>query len=81
MYGSLRPGVGIDINEEMAAKYPLTEARNGGAYGTDRAPDGTIIPPQKEAPRSKARQLQSSSRYFLAALTNGPGSSTLLSPG
>jgi mannonate dehydratase len=45
MYGSLRPGLGIDINEEMAAKYPLTEARNGGAYGTDRAPDGTVIAP------------------------------------
>jgi mannonate dehydratase len=45
MYGSLRPGLGIDINEEMAAKFPIAEARNGGAYGTDRAPDGTVVAP------------------------------------
>jgi mannonate dehydratase len=45
MYGSHRPGLGIDINEELAAKYPIGEARNGGAYGTDRAPDGTVIIP------------------------------------
>jgi mannonate dehydratase len=45
MYGSGRPGLGIDINEEMAAKYPITEARNGGAYGTDRSLDGTVIIP------------------------------------
>jgi mannonate dehydratase len=45
MYGSLRPGLGIDINEEMAAKYPMSEARNGGAYGTDRALDGTVVIP------------------------------------
>jgi mannonate dehydratase len=45
MYGSGRPGLGIDINEEMAAKYPITEPRNGGAYGTDRAVDGTVVKP------------------------------------
>lgn len=45
MYGSGRPGLGIDINEEMAAKYPIAEPRNGGAYGTDRAPDGTVVAP------------------------------------
>ena len=45
MYGSHRPGLGIDINEELAAKYPIGEPRNGGAYGTDRAPDGTVVIP------------------------------------
>lgn len=45
LYGSGRPGLGIDINEEMAAKYPITEPRNGGAYGTERAIDGTIVIP------------------------------------
>ena len=45
MYGSGRPGLGIDINEEMAAKYPIAEPRNGGAYGTDRAIDGTVVKP------------------------------------
>jgi mannonate dehydratase len=45
MYGSGKPGLGIDINEEMAAKFPITEPRNGGPYGTDRALDGTVILP------------------------------------
>jgi mannonate dehydratase len=45
MYGSGRPGLGIDINEEMAAKFPITEGRNGGAYGTDRQVDGTVVTP------------------------------------
>jgi mannonate dehydratase len=45
MYGSHRPGLGIEINEELAAKYPITEPRNGGAYGTDRSLDGTVVIP------------------------------------
>ena len=45
LYGNHKPGLGIDINEEMAAKYPIGEPRNGGAYGTERAVDGTIIIP------------------------------------
>ena len=45
MYGSGRPGLGIEINEEMAAKFPIAEGRNGGAYGTDRALDGTVVIP------------------------------------
>jgi mannonate dehydratase len=45
MYGTHRPGLGIDINEELAAKYPMTEARTGGAYATDRALDGTVVIP------------------------------------
>ena len=45
LYGSGRPGLGIDINEEMAAKFPITEPRNGGAYSTERTLDGTVIIP------------------------------------
>jgi len=29
----------------MAAKYPIVEPRNGGAYGTDRAIDGAVVKP------------------------------------
>lgn len=45
LYGNHKPGLGIDINEELAAKYPITEPRTGGAYGTERAVDGTIVIP------------------------------------
>ena len=45
MYGSGRPGLGIDINEQMAARYPMAEGRNGGAYNTERNIDGTVIIP------------------------------------
>jgi mannonate dehydratase len=45
LYGSGKPGLGIDINEELAAKSPLGDPRNGGAYGTDRTLDGTVILP------------------------------------
>jgi mannonate dehydratase len=46
LYGSDLPGLGIDINEEMAAKYPVGGVgRNGGAYGTDRTIDGTVVKP------------------------------------
>jgi mannonate dehydratase len=45
LYGSGRPGLGIDINEELAAKYPIAESRNGGAYSTDRTLDGAVVTP------------------------------------
>jgi mannonate dehydratase len=45
LYGSDRPGLGVDINEELAAKYPLGEAPNGSAYPTDRAVDGSVVKP------------------------------------
>ena len=45
LYGSGHPGLGIDINEEMAAKYPIGEIRDGGPYGTDRAMDGSVVKP------------------------------------
>jgi mannonate dehydratase len=45
LYGSGKPGLGLDINEELAAKYPLGEIRGGGGYKTDRTLDGTVIKP------------------------------------
>ena len=30
MYGSGRPGLGIDINEELAGRFPIAGPRNGG---------------------------------------------------
>jgi mannonate dehydratase len=45
VYASDRPGLGVDIDEKMAAKYPFGEMRNGGAYTIDRAVDGTVVKP------------------------------------
>ena len=45
MYGSEKPGLGIDINEQLAAKYPIAEARQGGPYRTDRSLDGSVVRP------------------------------------
>ena len=45
LYGSGRPGLGVDINEELAAKHPLGPIDNGGPYRLDRAVDGAIVKP------------------------------------
>ncbi|MDQ2898356.1 MAG: hypothetical protein M3Y07_00975 [Acidobacteriota bacterium] len=45
LYGSGAPGLGLDINEEVAAKYPLEDGACGGAYPTDRSMDGTVVKP------------------------------------
>jgi mannonate dehydratase len=45
LYGSGKPGLGIDINEELAAKHPMGPLRDGGAYKTDRTIDGTVVKP------------------------------------
>ncbi len=45
LYGSGRPGLGLDINEELAAKNPMGPIRNGGAYNTDRTIDGRVVKP------------------------------------
>jgi len=45
LYDSGKPGLGLDINEELAAKYPFGQIRGGGAYKTDRTLDGTVIKP------------------------------------
>jgi len=45
LYGSDKPGLGLDINEQLAAKYPLEAAPGGGAYRLDRAMDGSVVKP------------------------------------
>lgn len=45
LYGSGKPGLGLDIDEKLAAKYPLGPIQNGGAYKTDRTIDGTVVKP------------------------------------
>ncbi len=43
MYANDRPGLGIDIDERVAAKFPYKG--NGGSRGNDRRIDGTIVRP------------------------------------
>ncbi len=45
LYCSEKPGLGIDINEQIAAKYPIDVITGGGAYPTDRAMDGSVVKP------------------------------------
>jgi mannonate dehydratase len=45
LYGSGKPGLGVDINEELVAKNPLGSFPDGGAYKTDRTIDGTVVKP------------------------------------
>ena len=42
LYGSGKPGLGIDINEALAAKYPMDEAKDGSPYPLDRTMDGAV---------------------------------------
>jgi len=45
LYGSGRPGLGLDIDETLAAKYPWRPMERGGQYGLDRAVDGSVVRP------------------------------------
>jgi mannonate dehydratase len=45
LYGSGKPGLGIDIDEKLAAKHPLGEIPRGGAWQLDRTLDGTVVKP------------------------------------
>ncbi len=45
LYGSGKPGMGLDIDMNLVAKYPLGPLRGGGAYKTDRTLDGTVTKP------------------------------------
>jgi mannonate dehydratase len=45
LYGSDKPGLGIDINETLAAKYPMRIPADGGPYRLDRAVDGSVVKP------------------------------------
>jgi len=45
MWPSDRPGLGIDIDEELAAKFPFKERAYGGAWDTVRRADGSTVKP------------------------------------
>jgi len=43
MYSNDRPGLGIDLNEQLAGKFPYKSP--GGSLGNDRRLDVTIVRP------------------------------------
>ena len=43
MYSNDKPGLGIDVDEKVAARLPYTSP--GRSRGTDRRLDGTIVRP------------------------------------
>jgi mannonate dehydratase len=45
LYGNDAPGLGIDINEAMAAKYPLEPIAPGDSWTTVRGVDGSLVKP------------------------------------
>jgi mannonate dehydratase len=45
LYGSGKPGIGLDIDEALAAKHPIAAVPNGGGYPLDRGMDGSIVRP------------------------------------
>ena len=45
MWSNGKPGLGIDINEELAKKFPFRERVWGGAWDTVRRADGGVVKP------------------------------------
>jgi mannonate dehydratase len=45
MWSNEQPGLGIDVNEELAAKYPFPEHPVNGAWPEIRRRDGTVQKP------------------------------------
>ena len=45
MWSNGKPGLGIDLNEEMAKKFPFKERAYGGAWGPARRGDGSMVKP------------------------------------
>jgi len=45
LWANDKPGLGIDINEELAAKYPFPEHEYNGAWAEIRRLDGTVVKP------------------------------------
>ena len=45
MWPNDRPGLGIDIDEKLAAKFPFKERAYGGAWDTVRRADGSMVKP------------------------------------
>ena len=45
MWPSGRPGLGIDVDEKLAARHPFKERAFGGAWDTVRRADGSVVRP------------------------------------
>ena len=45
MWPNGKPGLGIDVDEALAARYPFKEYAFGGAWDTVRRADGTVVRP------------------------------------
>ena len=45
MWANGLPGLGIDIDEIMAAKFPFKPREYGGSWVTVRWSDGTVVKP------------------------------------
>ena len=45
LWSNERPGLGIDVDEALAAKYPYPDHRFNGAWDAIRMDDGTVIRP------------------------------------
>ena len=45
MWSNERPGLGIDIDEKKARKYPYPDHSLNGAWPPVRLPDGTVQRP------------------------------------
>lgn len=45
LYLNDKPGIGVDINEDLAAKYPCMESKVAWAWMMARLPDGTSVRP------------------------------------
>ena len=45
MWGNGEPGLGIDIDEEQAVKFPFKDREFGGAWDTVRRADGSMVKP------------------------------------
>lgn len=45
MWPNSKPGLGIDIDEKIAKKFPFKEREYGGAWDTVRRSDGSMVKP------------------------------------
>ena len=45
MWSNERPGLGVELNEELAARFPLPEMPYGGGWAPLRRADGTVVRP------------------------------------
>ena len=45
MWPNGKPGLGIDVDEKLAAKFPFKEREFGGAWDTVRRADGSMVKP------------------------------------